>query len=357
MTLLIKHKFVSSKPDAADTSIVRPSNWNDSHEFTGVLGIANGGTGASSLGGVKAAIGLGNVDDTSDANKPISTATQAALDLKSGLNLIINGNFQINQRAFAGGALAAGTYGWDRWKAGTGGATATVSGYVVTLSAGSLSQVIEPAAWGSSSLASTAIAVSVEAPSASVAVTLGSSSGTITAGSGRRSVTITTGAGDAGNLTLTLAPASGTVSFGRVRCTLGADTSWVARPVALEIALCQRYFSKSLKLATAPSNGASYAYDAVFGIGGAFIANNAYGPWCVFPARMRAPPTIAIYRTNLGTSAGRPQYLSSSGWVDAAADPTLPAASETGFLLQFTGTFAAGDIVATTFAYTASAEL
>ena len=31
----------------------------------------------------KAQVGLGNVDNTSDANKPISTATQAALDLKA----------------------------------------------------------------------------------------------------------------------------------------------------------------------------------------------------------------------------------------------------------------------------------
>ena len=31
---------------------------------------------------VKADVGLGNVDNTSDLNKPISTATQAALDLK-----------------------------------------------------------------------------------------------------------------------------------------------------------------------------------------------------------------------------------------------------------------------------------
>lgn len=41
----------------------------------------NGKTGAVVL--VKADIGLGNVDNTSDANKPISTATQTALDLKA----------------------------------------------------------------------------------------------------------------------------------------------------------------------------------------------------------------------------------------------------------------------------------
>lgn len=32
---------------------------------------------------VKGDVGLGNVDNTSDANKPISTATQSALDLKA----------------------------------------------------------------------------------------------------------------------------------------------------------------------------------------------------------------------------------------------------------------------------------
>jgi hypothetical protein len=34
--------------------------------------------------------GLGNVDNTSDANKPISTATQTALDLKSDKNITLN---------------------------------------------------------------------------------------------------------------------------------------------------------------------------------------------------------------------------------------------------------------------------
>lgn len=46
----------------------------------------NGQTGIVVLD--KADVGLGNVDNTSDANKPISTATQAALDLKADL---ING--------------------------------------------------------------------------------------------------------------------------------------------------------------------------------------------------------------------------------------------------------------------------
>jgi hypothetical protein len=35
-------------------------------------------------------VGLGNVDNTSDANKPVSNATQTALDLKSNLIATIN---------------------------------------------------------------------------------------------------------------------------------------------------------------------------------------------------------------------------------------------------------------------------
>jgi hypothetical protein len=31
-------------------------------------------------------VGLGNVDNTSDANKPVSTAAQTALDLKAPFN-------------------------------------------------------------------------------------------------------------------------------------------------------------------------------------------------------------------------------------------------------------------------------
>lgn len=35
MTLSVNHKFVSSLADEADTSLVRPSNWNDSHNVSG----------------------------------------------------------------------------------------------------------------------------------------------------------------------------------------------------------------------------------------------------------------------------------------------------------------------------------
>lgn len=50
----------------------------------GTLGLANGGTGGVDAATGRAGLGLGNVDNTSDANKPISTDTQTALNAKVG---------------------------------------------------------------------------------------------------------------------------------------------------------------------------------------------------------------------------------------------------------------------------------
>lgn len=49
----------------------------------GTLVPAHGGTGGTDAPSARTALGLGNVNNTSDANKPISTATQAALDEKA----------------------------------------------------------------------------------------------------------------------------------------------------------------------------------------------------------------------------------------------------------------------------------
>ena len=51
MAITVKHKFVSAIPDAGDTTIVQPSNWNDDHDLVGTIPVANGGTGASTLTG------------------------------------------------------------------------------------------------------------------------------------------------------------------------------------------------------------------------------------------------------------------------------------------------------------------
>jgi hypothetical protein len=53
--------------------------------FTGTVTIPTGASITAPTGLVKGDVGLGNVDNTSDANKPVSTATQTALNLKSNL--------------------------------------------------------------------------------------------------------------------------------------------------------------------------------------------------------------------------------------------------------------------------------
>ena len=47
MAITVKHSKVSTIPDGTDTSVVRPSDWNDDHVLTGTIPIANGGTNAT----------------------------------------------------------------------------------------------------------------------------------------------------------------------------------------------------------------------------------------------------------------------------------------------------------------------
>ena len=47
MAITVKHLKVSAIPDEADTSLVRPSDWNADHVLTGTIPIINGGTGQS----------------------------------------------------------------------------------------------------------------------------------------------------------------------------------------------------------------------------------------------------------------------------------------------------------------------
>jgi len=66
-----------------DTAVYSGSVWERVGREDKVVSVA-GKIGAVTL--VKGDVGLGNVDNTSDANKPVSTATQTALDLKAPLD-------------------------------------------------------------------------------------------------------------------------------------------------------------------------------------------------------------------------------------------------------------------------------
>jgi hypothetical protein len=95
----------------ADTSLLATTAYADTAEADAITAAGTAAdtkiaTAVAAL--TKSSVGLGNVDNTTDANKPVSTATQTALDLKADLagatftgdvtvetNLIVDGNFTV----------------------------------------------------------------------------------------------------------------------------------------------------------------------------------------------------------------------------------------------------------------------
>jgi hypothetical protein len=70
---------------------------NSATSVSGVVGVTNGGTGANTIVGAKTNLGLQNVDNTYDVNKPVSIATQTALNLKeNATNKSIDGALATN---------------------------------------------------------------------------------------------------------------------------------------------------------------------------------------------------------------------------------------------------------------------
>lgn len=240
-------------------------------------------------------VGLSNVDNTSDLNKPVSTAQQTAMNYLGFKNRLFNGDFGINQRSFAGGALSAGTYGFDRWKAGTGGCNVSLSGGVLTHTSGPLVQVIE-----SPNLASQTVTVSVEDPSGSLTVDVDGVSGTITAGSGRRGVSLAVPSGSTGNVTLTLTATS--ITYKRVQLELGSvATAFEWRPAGIEIELCQRYFELSYPAGYAPGSIVDAGKNS-FAVGGTSTSANLVQGQVGFQVKKQSNPTMTIYSPVTGTA-------------------------------------------------------
>ncbi|MGL4975205.1 MAG: DUF2793 domain-containing protein [Bosea sp. (in: a-proteobacteria)] len=183
---------------------------------------------------------------------PLQQLTGAAALAVSNPNLLAHGDFLVNQRSFAGGSLAAGAYGPDRWKAASGGCTLSLAADgAATLSAGSLEQVIEtshvaPRLCGLANFASQSLWLSADAlandVSGQVLVGANSYPFTLTAGAGRRSTSVTLVAADTDNLTVRLT-ATAARSFRRLKLEVGgAPSAFLQVSPEAELRRCQRYF-------------------------------------------------------------------------------------------------------------------
>jgi hypothetical protein len=155
----------------------------------------------------------------------ISTINGGAIGTK---NVIIDGNFNVNQRGVSGTVtLAAGAYGHDRWKGGASGCTytfATVENVTtLTISAGSLIQVVE--------------GLNLQSGTYTLSFS-GTAQGKINGGS--YSASGVTGTATGGT-NMTIEFNTGTLSL--VQLEKGSTaTAFDYRPYGTELALCQRYY-------------------------------------------------------------------------------------------------------------------
>lgn len=228
----------------------------------------------------------------------------------SGLrNLIINGNFSVNQRGYTSGAATTGAnqYTLDRWRVVTSGQaltfTTTGAGRTVTAPSGGIEQVIEGASIGGGTY---------------VINWTGTASCTVDGISRVKGATFTLTAGS--NATVRFS--SGTVTDVQIEPGEVA-TAFELRPAAVEMMLCQRYFEA----------GSGYGWGYA---GSAGNHRCAYTPWKV---TKRASPSVATSNVAYTNSSGI-----SAEFIDTSKSGYFLAATSTGFF-------------AVSFDWTASAEL
>jgi len=100
MAITVTHKFVSAIPDSGDTTIVQPSNWNDTHELVGLGTMAEqNANNVAITGGTMSGVSVSGY-------VPTTTTITAGTGLTGGGDLSANRTI-----ALANTAVTTGTYG------------------------------------------------------------------------------------------------------------------------------------------------------------------------------------------------------------------------------------------------------
>jgi hypothetical protein len=265
------------------------------------------------------------------------------------VNLLLNSNFALNQRAYVSAAnLASGSYGFDRWKSNytntTLTFTASTQGQSITInSAGGLQQVIEQGLVpsGTYTLSWTGTATGRVYNSGATPPSYAASPVTFTADGSN-------------NVVVEFTASGGTKTLSKVQFNVGTNTTYALATPTLqtELAACQRYYQKSYDYSVIP--GASFPGNYTVAVSQTSIAVSDYYSYLTFKVTFRAAPTVTIY-----SGAGTLSRVTSISGSDAAANSgTVNSISSNGFGLQNTS---AGALTPTgggfLFFYTASSEL
>ena len=189
---------------------------------------------ASSNGSIVAATN-GTTAFTVDTSQNTTFAATVAMGSSFKRNILINGNFLVNQRTYVSGtATASGTYMHDRWKSTTTNSNYTFTqgtpDTTITIAAGTIAQIVEDknVVGGVYTLSWTGTAT------ARIAINGGTTSGSYAASP------ITTSSATAGQ-TITVEFSTGTL--GKVQLEPGAIATPYERQIySDQFAQCQRYY-------------------------------------------------------------------------------------------------------------------
>ena len=253
----------------------------------------------------------------------------------AGVNLLLNSNFALNQRAYVSGAnLASGAYGFDRWKSNftntTLTFTASTQGQSLTInSGGGIEQVIEqglvPA--GTYTLSWTGTATARVYNSGATPPSYAASPVTFTADG-------------LANVEVEFTAAAGTRTVSNVQFNAGTGTIWsLATPtLQTELAACQRYYYQS-----DTQTWATLQYQA--------NVNVSRGGTLYFPQTMRTTPTLTLFDSP--GNSGKISVSAGSGGYSDNITPNMFGTGTNTYAYYAVGSYVLGY----TSKFTASAEL
>jgi hypothetical protein len=93
-------------------------------------------------------------------------------------------------------------------------------------------------------------------------------------------------------------------------------SSFEYRSYGAELALCQRYFTKSFATSVAPANNTAAPYE---GVGAGFIGGYFSSNFVPFPVTMRAVPTMTYFSSPNGTPTNDRWQIYDGGWANGSS--------------------------------------